>query len=814
MKRPLKIIIWIAIVVIALLIVSIAGLVIFFPKEKARAMAIDKISAALDRKVTIDGISVSFWGGVGAYLEGLKISNPGGFDGPDFVSAKALDVKVAIFPLLKKEIQVTRLILVEPKIYMHKLPNGHSNFKFGAAPSAAATSAPDEISDETKVAAAAISFDNLSIKKGFVQYLDDSSGTKATIDGFELKTRMETTPAGAYHAVGNLSADIVRYSMPTMNIPPLSFGADYDVTADLKANTLVLADSKMKINDLGFTLKAGIPNLKSMAFFNAEATFDKLELQKVISFLPESMKAKFQPYDLAGVVALQATVKYNKNSIPALNYEGRAVLTDVKLAKKDINGELVLNSAQADFKTDYLKFVINKGSFDNSPLEGYLTINSISRLNIDAQFKGQLNLALLNAFLPKTGEPKVAGDMNFDISAKGSIKDAANMKITGALSIKNGSYTAATLPEPIQAFNLDLKLNPSSLVINNLSAKFPSSDVALTGTMTDPFPYLLPKHPANAKKPNLTFTMKSQRFDTDKLFPEAVPGSGVNPTQIPMDSLPPLILPDINGTGQAIIDTLIYSKVEFTKITGDVDIKNRTIYVTNANGNVYTGKVTGETMVDLNDFNNPRYSGKFAATQIEANDFITRFSDFGGHLYGRTNMDGTFSCVGWDPKPIIQSLTMDGMAAFKEAKLVNFDLLGKLAQNLNLKMPSEEQLKDFATAFKVKDGRVAFEGLKFLSTFGDWNLAGSVGFDGTIDYAGDVLLSDQVTGNLMAQSNMISGLAGLLKDNTSGRVRVPFRLSGSYANPKISLDLNAREKAKNNIKGKLDSALQDLLKKK
>ncbi|SYZ73369.1 hypothetical protein TRIP_C21487 [Candidatus Zixiibacteriota bacterium] len=815
MKHPIKITIWIAAILAALVIIGIAGLTIFFPKEKVRAMAVDKISAALDRKVTIDGISVSFWGGIGAYLEGLKISNPQRFGGPDFVSAKALDVKVAILPLLKKEIQITRLILVEPEINMHKLSDGRSNFKFGAAaPANDNKTSKEEISDETKVAAAAISFDNLRIKDGSIRYLDDSASSEAGVDGFNLQSKMETTPAGAYHANGNFNAQTINYSAPGIKLPPLTIAADYDVTADLKANTLVLSDSKIRINDIELALKAGIPNLQTMAYANAEATIGRFELQNVINLLPETMKAKLAAYNLAGETALKVSVKYNKNSVPSLNYDGHADLTNIKISKKDIKGDLEINSAAADFKTDYLKLIINKGSFDNNPLEGYVTVNSFNRLNIDAKFKGQLNLALLNAFLPKAGEPKIAGDMTFDITAKGSVKDAANMQVTGSIVVKNGSYSATTLPEPVQSFNIDMKLAPGSLSINSLSARFPSSDMNLTGTLTDPFPYLLPKHAADAKKPNLAFTLKSQRFDTDKLFPEAVPGSGVNPTEIPVDSLPAIILPDINGKGKAIIDTLIYSKVEFTRITGDVDIRDRSIFVTNANGNVYTGRVKGETTVDLNDFNNPRYSGKFEATQIEANDFITRFSGFGGHLYGKTNMDGTFSCVGWDPQPIIQSLTMDGLAAFADAKIVNFDLLSQLAQNLNLKMPSEEQLKDFATAFKVKDGRVIFDGMKFLSSFGDWNMSGSVGFDGSIEYSGDVLLSDQITGNLMSQSTMVSGLASLLKDSRTGRVRVPFRLGGSYSNPKISLDLNAKEKAKDNLKGKVDSALQDLLKKK
>jgi hypothetical protein len=38
-----------------------------------------------------------------------------------------------------------------------------------------------------------------------------------------------------------------------------------------------------------------------------------------------------------------------------------------------------------------------------------------------------------------------------------------------------------------------------------------------------------------------------------------------------------------------------------------------------------------------------------------------------------------------------------------------------------------------------------------------------------------------------------------LKDKKSQRVRVPFRLEGSYANPKISVDLRSSDMLKENI---------------
>jgi hypothetical protein len=780
-----KILAW-GIGIIALIIVlAIVGIVFFFPKEKAKEMAIEKISTALDRKVVVDGVSISLWGGIGVSLDGIKISNPDGFQEREFLSAKALDVKVRFFPLFRREVQIARLILKEPHISLHKLIDGRSNYKFGAVEEAAPAEVSKALSDETKAAAMAISFDNLTIENGQIDYIDDSTLTRAAISGVGLRTRMNMPGVNVYNASGSIQMDSIKTSTALSKLPILTVGADYNIKLDLNAHTLVISNTRIDINGIKLDINAGIPNLQTMAFFNADISSEEADLTRLLSLLPDNMKAKTSDFGIDGKLALKANIKYNKNSKPILIYDGRADLKNLQLSKSGSNGQATIGTAVISFKNNY----------------------------IDADIKqGRVDLTLLNPFLPATGNPKLSGDMQFNISARGPISDYTQIKLSGDLGIKNAQYSATTLPEPIQSLNLDIALKPDQWTINNMQVEFVSSDLSLSGNLHNPFPYILPKYSNSGIKPYLTFKLNSQRFDTDKLFPEAVPGSGVNLAELPADSLPPLILPDIEGQGEGTIDTLIYSKVEFTKITCDIAIKDRKIMISDAKGAVYSGGVTGRTEIDLNDFNNPVYAGEFDASQIEANDFLTRFTNFGGHLYGKLNFKGNFSASGWEPEPLMQSLTMDGLALVNQARLENLEVLKELAQVLNLKTFDKENLKDLATLVKIEKGRVVFDAMKFLSDIGDWNVAGSIGFDGSMDYMGEVLLSDKVSANLTSQSGLSGSLTSLFKDK-SDRIKVPFRLGGNYSSPKFSVDLKVKDKVKENVKGKLDNALQNLLKK-
>ncbi len=817
MKRLKKIIIWGIIVIIIVVFVGVGGIILFFPKEKVKQMAIDKISAGLDRDVTIDDISVSFMGGIGAYLEGIKIDNPRGFKEPYFLQAEALDIKLQFWPLLKKQVQVDKLILVRPEIVLHKLPDGSINYHFGAA-EAETPKAAEKLPEESKVALAAISFDNMAVEKGRCHFIDDSSKMNISIIGLDLESKLQTTENKTYHAFGELDIDSLLVALDTMALPKLRATADYDAVYDMNKNSLELTKLEVDVNGIKASVKGNVPDFDTFNGSELDVTTGHIAIKDVLTLLSEEQKALVKDYTIDGKLSLKASLEYDNSTKDTISYKADIVLAGIKISGAEIPGQVAVDSAGLGIRNNHADVNIYKASFDNNEFHGVATITDFENPSAKGQFMGGVNLASLNRFLPEAGQPKLTGDMKFDISFYGPVKTYAQMQLSGGLTISSASYSATTLPEPIESFNLDASIKSSDIKIKNLAVKFPSSDFVMSGTMANAFPYLMPGHKQKAQRPNLEFKLTSKRFDVDKLFPEVAPGVGGNPMELPSDSLPPIILPDINGHGTAAIDTLIYTQVEFTKITGDVVIKERRVFVDNAKGNVYTGQVTGETTIDLNDFEKPVYSGTFVATQVEADDFLSRFTKFGGHLFGKLDVSGAFTTQGWEPDSIMKTLSMEGKANIHEARLINFDLIKKLAEQAKMKTFDEEKIKDLSTGYNVKDGRVAFDELKLNSNFGDWKITGSAGFDGSLSYSGQVLLSEKVSNDLMSQSGLVSSLAGWMKQEGTNRVNIPFTLGGTYSSPKFGLDLSfqnmLKDKAKDDLKDKATDALKSLFKKK
>ncbi len=437
-------------------------------------------------------------------------------------------------------------------------------------------------------------------------------------------------------------------------------------------------------------------------------------------------------------------------------------------------------------------------------------------LSADGEIKGAVDLAMLQPFLPEARHPKLTGKMNIDLELSGSTKDLQNLRPRGKVSIVNATYADTALPEPIKAFNADMTLSPDTIGIEKMQVEFASSNASFTGKLSEPFPYFLPLKTVDRsklKKPFFQFRLTSTRFDSDKLFPEVTPGSEGEVQRKPTDTLPSLLLPDIDGAGTFAIDTLIYSRIEFTTIKGKARIENRRLNLYEITGNAYTGKVAGQTTIDFNDFNNPKYTGEYNATQIEANDFLTRFTKFGGHLFGKVNVTGTYAATGWEPEQFLNSLTMDGDGIMQEGKLSLSNNLHQglqtLGEKAGLNVDKEQLLRTLKSKIRVEDGKVILDKLTtVLGTLGDAEVEGYYAFGGGISYNGTLLLSKELSQQYSAKLGILSGL---LTDQKSQRIKLPLVIGGTFENPKLEFNFSALTgKATQNVKDAAGSLLNKL----
>ncbi len=756
MKKFVKIGLWIVVVALVIIALAATAVALFFPKEKAKDMALERLSTALNREVKIDDVEISFWGGLGVYLKGIKIANPRGFTWDQFMQAKALDVKLKFWPLLKGEIAVDRSILEEPRVGLFKTREGQVNYLFGVIDSLTPEPMKGKMSEESKVAATAISFENLSIVDGYIDYVNDSSQTGVSIYGLNMNSRLKNPSTGIFNFSGHASMDSVNVRTAETTYPSLQIDADYSAVADLNKNQAVVKDTRMKVNGVELQINAGIPNLQTFNFVNVEINSKDSYLGNILALAPDKYRKMVDEFNIDGRLNLNAVVKYNANNEPdPITYNGTLNLNNLNISGKSNSGTAKIASLKVDFNPTDFKAAIEEG---------------------------KIQLGFFEPFVDSTGETELSGTLDLNLTAAGKIANPYDLSMSGNIALPDGRYATPTMAEPIEKIDLAINLSKRAIDIQKLNLNFVSSDLSLTGKLSDPFPGLIPGYEGQAKKPFLSFNLSSNNFDYDKMFPDTMQGNAGETAA--SDSIPLSIpLPDINGAGKGKFGHLVYKEIDFTDITTDISIKDRIIRMDNIDGDVYTGKVAGDFELNLNDPKRPEYTGNYRAEKIQVNDFLDRFANFGGHVFGEINMDGNFDASGWDPEPILNSLSMNGDALMDNGKLINMDVLKKIADELNVKMLDEETIRNLTTKFHVENGRVTLDDFTTLSRFGKWNLGGSIGFDGSLDYHGSILLTEELSKELLTK-------AGFQQYFQSGkRLDMPFTLKGTYAKPQVGLDM-------------------------
>lgn len=150
----------------------------------------------VNRTVDFDRIELSILTGLGVDLEGLRVSDDPSFSDEDFLALRRLKVRCRLLPLLRKRVEIRRVLLSEPTIRIIRDEQGRFNFR--TLSPFLATWRPSEKpspADGDRLAGglegfAAIVMDDLEVEGGTVAYMDRQSGTPGgvlTVAGIDLK---------------------------------------------------------------------------------------------------------------------------------------------------------------------------------------------------------------------------------------------------------------------------------------------------------------------------------------------------------------------------------------------------------------------------------------------------------------------------------------------------------------------------------------------------------------------------------------------------------------------------------------------------
>jgi uncharacterized protein involved in outer membrane biogenesis len=189
----------IALAILASLV--LAGLVLapqFIDLNRFKAPIAAELAAQTGRAVELKGpLGLSLLPGPTVTARDVRLANPPGAAVEDMVRLRAVEVKLAFWPLLARRVEIRSATLVEPELDVERVATGEGNWQFRSDGPGPAGSGEPNASSEAIMRALAV--DHLIIENGAVTY---RSGP--TVERFEHinATVAIEAPTGPYTAAG------------------------------------------------------------------------------------------------------------------------------------------------------------------------------------------------------------------------------------------------------------------------------------------------------------------------------------------------------------------------------------------------------------------------------------------------------------------------------------------------------------------------------------------------------------------------------------------------------------------------------------
>jgi hypothetical protein len=237
-------------------------------------------------------------------------------------------------------------------------------------------------------------------------------------------------------------------------------------------------------------------------------------------------------------------------------------------------------------------------------------------------------------------------------------------------------------------------------------------------------------------------------------------------------------------SGPISADSAVAYRVPLVSIRGEIAFAPPgDLSFSGLSAKVYRGTVSGDAHVTLGGPARAAYRFEARAENLEANDFLSNLTPARDVLFGGLDLESVWEGKGLTREDLLANLAASGVLKARDGEIRNLEFLHRVSAALGLRDMESVRFREMFSGFSIAGGRIRVDDLRIVATDADWDIAGSVGFDGTLDYDVSVKLSEEASDACRRKT----ALAGLLADE-SGRIVLDFELRGNVREPVVTYD--------------------------
>ena len=815
LTRAAKIWIIVLSIPVVLLLAGAVALKMLFTSERLKAFLIPRIEEATHRAVTVADISLYVFPSLAIEVDTLTISNVSGegFSDRPFLALDRLVLDVKLLPLISGRLEVPTVMIERPVLLLEINEEGLTNY-----------SAEDKKSEKDTVqvrvgSGAELILSNLQIVDGSMEYYDREENTAMRMEGINQVSRIETEPVvGQVRIWSESSVDRFSYgSLTAALVSDLRLTLKQEFLYKESDDRLTIEKGEGSVQDIVLTVSGRVDSVSTAPTMNIVLESTSAGIPELLSLAPAEYMKKAEGLEGTGTAQIKITVSGLISDSTKPNVSGLISATNASIKYSSIPKPITNVNIVSDFTRTPTKQQFRVTQFSanlgDNPLSATMTVDNFEHSSMTLALTASMNLAEVKEYYPLEAGTELSGRLKANVNIAGKVEDPGSMKASGSMDFQNVTIKTATSPNPVRNLNGSITFNNQVVEAKKLSMLLGKSDLALSFWIRN---YLsLVTDGKDVTKPVANLTSTSNHLYTADIMSEEANGSGKGGSASKEKQA--MILPDVAMDVSATIGTLTMEKFELKNVKSIMRISDGVIALKSFSGDMLEGTVASKGSLDLKDPDHPVFDLTIDLNSIDAHGLLPKFTSFGNRLFGDLTMSTSLKGSLDDTLGLVpQTLNGLGNVQVKSGKLTGVKVNQSIASMVNVPNLQEVNFKDWANSFSLSNGRMEIKDLKISALNADYIVNGSMGLDGSLDYAMTLLLPPETSAKMT-----VPGFAGqavdLFKD-PSGRVKLEFSVTGTSDNPKLSLKTDAaKKKAEELAKQKLEAEkkkLEEELKKK
>ncbi len=806
MKKLFKII-GIILIVIVLSLVTLP----YFFKGKIETLVKEEGNKMLNAKFDFGNIDLSLISNfplASITLEDFYLKGIDEFENDTLLAANEITAAVNIMSLFGDEgYDIKKILLDGVSLKAIVLSDGKVNWDVMKESDSDTVAVVEEDSVSAPIR---IKLQKLTVSDFNLIYDDRKSNMYAQIEDFNATCSGDF---GNLHTMLNLDVESEAVTFKMNGVPFLNraeIAADMNIDADLENNKFTFTENTLQINAIKAAIDGWIAMTDAGMDMDVKLNSNQIGFKEVLSLIPAIYTKDFKGLKTDGNATLTAYAKgmlAGDSIVPEFNlsFDVKDAMFQYPSLPAGVNKINVTanigNPGGALDKTVVnvkpLSFVMAGNPFSVTAI----LKNPISDMQFDAAAKGKLDLGKIKDIYPLE-DMQLNGVVDADISVNGRMsyiekEQYESIKAAGSVRLNNMTLQLKDIPE-IDIKNSTLTFTPRYLQLSETTVNVGDNDITLDSKFENYLGYALK---GTTLKGSLN--VKSKSFDLNDFMTTdttAVATTESDEGAVPDDSVAMgvIVVPEnIDFTMQTTFDEVLFGKMSFKNIAGNLLVKDGKVDMKNLSLNTMGGNVVVNGYYNAPANVQPEFNAGlklsnivFAQAYKELNMvqklapiFNGLTGDFSGNINIDTKLDENMS-------PIISSLHGNGSLSTKDLSLKNVKAIQIVAEVLKKESLKEAKVKDLNIEFTIDEGRVNTK--PFDIKLGDYkmNLSGSTGLDQTIDYKGKIAIP--------ASAGKLSQLK-----------TVDMTIGGTFTSPKVNIDLAAL--AKQAVSKVAENAIDKLL---